>query len=633
MLLASLTKAEKYYGEQTILEEASLELRDQTRMALIGRNGAGKSTILNVLEGRTELDGGTVFLRPGVTVAKLEQDPSFPDDASITLVSENAFKDLDELEKEVSKLEHAGLDDPEVYEQWEAVHEVFTRRGGYERRSRRDAVLFALGFQGREEQLAKSLSGGEKTRLGLAQLLMAQPDILLLDEPTNHLDMQMRSWLEAYLNRYPGAILLVSHDREFLDRACNETAEIAFGVLRVHKGNPSNYRAYREEQLRIEELTRHNQIIERDRIEAAATRMKKWAGQNAKLHRRAQAMFKRVDRFEAQMIGDADRIQGSTRFQFNCDESGEIVLQAKHLSKNYGKELFKDVEFTLRQGERIALIGPNGAGKSTFLKTVLGNLASDNPNAILRYGSRVRLGYYDQELGGVDPESTLIAEMIRLTGDKEAHNLLGRFMFPIDAQHKLIKNLSGGERARLALLKLTLGEYNFLVLDEPTNHLDVEMIEALEDAVNAYTGTLLIVSHDRRFIKKTTDLIWELKDGNLTQYQGDWDYYAYKTQAKAEQVEAQRVEKLEKEKIENKKEEPKKLPSKWQLERTLEDLETRIAALEEELAAVNKKFENASALTPEEIAALGKRHPELEAELLSAMEAWEEATELLQLKT
>ena len=504
MLLAALNKVEKFYGEQTVLDEATLELRPNTRMALIGRNGAGKSTILNLLVGRTEPDGGEVFLRDNVTIAKLEQDPQFDDAAAIVDVAEHAFKDLDELEVRLQDLETAGLHQPAVYERWERLHETFERRGGYERRSRRDAVLHALGFRGRERQTARSLSGGEKTRLGLAQLLMAQPDVLLLDEPTNHLDMAMRSWLEGYLGRYPGSVVIVSHDREFLDRACEQTAEIALSVLRTHGGNPSSYRAHRKEQLRIEAATRKNQQREHERLETAATRMKQWAGQNEKLHRRAKAMFRRLERYEDSMLGDAERVQGSTRFQFDCDESGDIVLQAKHLSKAFGTKLFEEVEFTLRRGERVALVGPNGAGKSTFLKVLLGNLPSDNPAALLRYGSRVRVGYYDQELRGVDLEATLIEEMIRMVGERDAHNLLGRFMFPYDAQYKLIRDLSGGERARLALLKLTLGNCNLLVLDEPTNHLDVEMIEALEAALTSFEGTLLVISHDRRFIRTTT---------------------------------------------------------------------------------------------------------------------------------
>ena len=336
-------------------------------MALVGRNGAGKSTVLNILTGAVEPDGGEVYLHDDVTVAKLEQDPQFDDDATITRVADEAFKDVDALEKRLNVLEQKGLDKPEVYEAWERLHETFQRRGGYEKRSRRDAVLYALGFRGREQQTARSLSGGEKTRLGLAQLLMAQPDVLLLDEPTNHLDMKMRGWLETYLQRYPGAVLIVSHDREMLDRACSQTAEIAFAILRNFEGTPSEYRAYREEQLRIDDLTRKNQQRAYDKLEESATRMKKWAGQNAKLHRRATAMFKRLDRLENDMIGDADPEARSTRFQFDCGDSGEIILQAQHLEKSFGdKKLFGDISFTMRKGERIALVGENGAGKSTF---------------------------------------------------------------------------------------------------------------------------------------------------------------------------------------------------------------------------------------------------------------------------
>lgn len=633
MLLASLQQVEKYYGEQTVLDDATLELRPNTRMALIGRNGAGKSTILDLLSGRVEPDGGQVFLRDDVTIAKLEQDPQFDEAASILEVSENAFKDLDELEARLRDLETSGLDKPEVYERWEQLHEVFERRGGYERRSRRDAVLNALGFRGRENQTARSLSGGEKTRLGLAQLLMAQPDVLLLDEPTNHLDMEMRGWLEGYLGRYPGSVVIVSHDREFLDRACEQTAEIALATLRTHNSNPSSYRAYREEQLRIEEATRKNQQREHERIESAATQMKQWAGQNAKLHRRAKAMFKRLERYEDTMIGEAERIQGTTRFQFNCDDSGEIVLQAQHLAKSFGdKELFRDVEFTVRKNERIALVGPNGAGKSTFLKVLLGDEASSDPRAVLRYGSRVRVGYYDQELRGVNPDSTLLEEMIKLVGDREAHNLLGRFMFPIDAQYKLIQDLSGGERARLALLKLTLGEYNFLVLDEPTNHLDVEMIEALEAALAAFEGTLLIISHDRRFIRETTHLIWELKAGHLTQYEGDWSYYQYKQGERGKTGEgAQQTSNSGK--ASGVPQPPASdSPSRWQLERTLETLETEVAELEQALADVTEQLARTQSLDSGEIVDLGIKHSELEKALEQKLAEWAEASETLEAK-
>ncbi len=393
MLLAALQQVSKSFADQTVLDKAILELRDQSRIALIGRNGSGKSTILNLLTKRLEADSGEVFLRDDVTVAKLEQDPKFDDHSSILEISEKAFVELDALEKRLQALE-INLDKSEVYEQWEHLHEIFERRGGYERRSRRDAVLFSLGFRGREDQRAASLSGGEKTRLGLAQLLMAQPDVLLLDEPTNHLDMEMRSWLEGYLTRYPGGVLLVSHDREFLDKACDVTAEISFGKLRTYPGNPTQYRHYRADQLEIEAATRKREHREYDRLKEMTKQMKIWGGRSEKLARRAKSMETRTERFASQMMDDAAPTEGTTRFQFDCDDSGDIVLQAQYLSKSYkNKQLFKDVEFTIRQGECIALVGPNGAGKSTFVKTLLGDISSDNPKAVLRFGSRVRVGY------------------------------------------------------------------------------------------------------------------------------------------------------------------------------------------------------------------------------------------------
>ena len=626
MVLVALYDVEKFYGEQVVLGGVTLELRTSSRTALIGRNGAGKSTILRLLLSQDVPDGGSVFRREEVSVAMLEQDPIIPPGMSILEVSERAFAELDELERGLQRLEHEGLADPEVYARWETLHETFERRGGFERRSRRDSVLYALGFRGREHEVASHLSGGEKTRLGLARLLMAQPDVLLLDEPTNHLDMAMRGWLGGYLSRYPGGVLLVSHDRAFLDDTCDATAEISRGTLRTMNTTPTRYREARAEQERLEAATRANQQKEHDRLEAAATQMKRWAGQSEKLHRRAKAMERRTERYADTMLPDAEAEERQTRFTFPCDDSGDIVLQAQHLSKSYGGEqLFNDVVFTLRQGERIALVGPNGAGKSSFLRVILGETASDDPRALLRFGARVRVGYYDQELRGVDPDATLFEELVRLVGDSAAHNLLGRFLFPYDAQFKRVRDLSGGERARLALLKLTLGEYNFLVLDEPTNHLDVEMIEALEAALAAYTGTLLVVSHDRRFIAETTSLVWELDGGRFTPYEGDWRFYERKRlERNVRETEVKPVQ------TEKPAEPEAKGPSKWQLGRDREALEAHIAELEAELGALTQKLTVPETLSPEALLETSEKHGQLEAELLDAMTRWEETVERLE---
>jgi len=626
MLLAALQHVEKFYGEQTVLGGVTLEVRAASRLALIGRNGAGKSTVLRLLMGLEAPDGGAVYRQEGVTVAMLEQDPVMDVGMSVLELSERAFADLDRLEGKLSKLEASGLDQPEVYERWERVHETFERRGGYERRSRQDAVLFALGFRGREGEAAQHLSGGEKTRLGLARLLMAQPDVLLLDEPTNHLDMEMRAWLEGYLSRYPGGVVLVSHDRAFLDAASSATAEVSRGILRTFEGTPSRYREFRAEQERVEAATRANQAREHARLEAAATQMKRWAGQSEKLHRRAKAMERRAERYEAEMLPEAEPGERTTRFRFGSEPSGEIVLQAQHLTKHYGgRRLFEDVGFTLRQGERVALVGPNGAGKSSFLKVLLGEEASDDPRAALHYGARVRVGYYDQELRSVNPDLTLLEEVIRLVGDREAHNLLGRFLFPYDAQFKRVADLSGGERARLALLKLTLGEYNFLVLDEPTNHLDLEMIEALEAALADFKGTLLVVSHDRRFIQETTSLVWELRDGRFEAYEGDWSFYERKRRERLASEEVGEAPQPEAKPVRAEA----KGPSKWQLGRDLEALEDQIGALEAELEEVSARLAQPDRLSAEEIMRLGEAHARLEGELLDAMARWEETTELL----
>ncbi len=649
MLLAALHSVEKVYGDQVVLEDATLELRDGDRTALIGRNGSGKSTLLKLLMRVEAPDRGTVFQAEDARLAMLDQDPTFGGGDTVVSVSERAFVELDELEARLSVLEAAGLDDPDRYHLWETLHGTFERRGGYARRARRDAVLDALGFRGRHDDSVLRLSGGERTRLGLARLLMAQPDVLLLDEPTNHLDIEMRTWLEGHLSRYPGAALIVSHDRAFLDGACTRTAEVSRGELRVGNGNPSTYRAARMEAERIQALTRSNQERELKRLDAAADQMKRWAARSEKLARRARAMEKRVDRYETDMVDELAGSERTTRFTFDCDPSGAIVLTAEHLTKSFGgRRLFHDLTLELRQGERVALVGPNGAGKTTLLRMLLGELTSDHPRGAVRTGARVRLGYYDQELRSVDGEATLFEELLRRMGDADAHNALGRFLFPYDAQFKLVHDLSGGERARLALLDLTLARCNLLVLDEPTNHLDVEMIEALENALHAYEGTLLIVSHDRRFLSNLATRVWEVSGGSFTDYRGNWDYYLRKRQA-AVRAPAPAAP--------SKAADPPTRdaagPSQWQLGRRLTDLEDEIHEVEARLEKVREllarpvdlavtdlaaldmgKWAEPGPPPPaaELVAALAVEHANLEARLLVQMREWDDITDRLTAK-
>jgi len=632
-----------------VLAGASLELRPGERLALIGRNGAGKTTILRLLAGRETPDGGETFRRPGITFGLLDQDARFEGDdaAGLTVadVADGAFRDLDAMERELGALERQGLDDPDAYARWDDLHQRFERRGGYVRRARRDSVLHALGFAGREADPVARLSGGERTRLGLARLLMAQPDVLLLDEPTNHLDLGMRAWLEGFVARYPGAAVLVSHDRAFLDGACDRTADVDRGELRVASGNPSAYRAARVEQARIEARTRANEARERERLAEAAARMKRWAGQNEKLHRRARAMERRLERYEAAMLPDARPDAATTRFAFPCPPSVDLVVHARHLSARYDRVLFRDVEAVVRRGERIVITGPNGAGKTTLLRTLLGERPSDDPRASIQWGTRVRVAYYDQDLGGLDPEARLFDELVRLVGDMAAHDLLGRFLFPYEAQFKRVGDLSGGERARLALLKLTLAEANVLVLDEPTNHLDVEMIEALEAALAAYEGTLLMVSHDRRFLESMARRVWEVDGGRFVDYEGDWRFYQRKRDERRADgarppAEAARVAGNGADRTGADGAAPGDDRSPWRLRRDLERWEAEVerleAALDEVRAGLVVAAGDAAAagrVDPGRLAELGQRHDALEAELLAAMGAWEAAASALGDKT
>jgi ATP-binding cassette, subfamily F, member 3 len=460
----------------------------------------------------------------------------------------------------------------------------------------------------------------------------------------------MRGWLEGFVARYPGAAVIVSHDRAFLDGACERTAEVDRGDLRVAVGNPTSYREFRAEQARIEARTRANEQRERERLATAAERMKRWAGQNEKLHRRAKAMERRVERYEAEMLPDARPDAATTRFVFPCPEAADMVLHAEHLTARYARTLFEDVEVTVRRGERIAVTGPNGAGKTTLLRTIIGERPSDDPRARVQWGSRVRVAYYDQDLGGMDPEARLIDELVRLVGDVEAHDLLGRFMFPYLAQFKRVRDLSGGERARLALLKLTLAEANVLVLDEPTNHLDVEMIEALEAALTRYEGTLLLVSHDRRFLEAAATRVWEVDGGTFLDYEGDWRFYERKRAER--RAAAAGAGDGPDAGTRGGQASPGAPPadagadgdgrSPWRLRRDLERWEAEIDRLEAELDVVRAALAQAAGagerdaagrLDPSRLADLGRRHDALEVELLSALSEWEAIELALAAKT
>ncbi|MVN88070.1 ATP-binding cassette domain-containing protein [Deinococcus sp. HMF7620] len=612
MLVAALD-ASKEYGPLTVLSDVTFAVQPGDRVGLVGRNGAGKSTLLKLLTGELMPDGGIVKRGPGVRVRALQQDPVFAEGATVDSVLSAAFHDLDQLEAELhAAAEAMSSGTPESILHHEALLEHYQRRGGFERRSRKDAVTLAFGFRGREHDLASGLSGGERTRLGLAALLVENPDVLLLDEPTNHLDIVMVEWLEAFLGRYPGAVLVISHDRTFLDTVTRETAYLRSGTLKVYAGNYSTFRetlAVELEGQAARHATESKQIAS---LQASADRMKIWGLGMSKLARRAKAMQARVDRMQARATAAPPPEQRTARITFHAPESGDVVLDARHVTRTLpgGRTLYRDVNVQIRRGERIAIIGRNGAGKTTLLRALLGLDKGDDARARVLTGARVTVGYYDQALRGVDPAETLYDVARAYTQkDPEAHDLLGTFMFPYDQHDKPARILSGGERARLALLKLAQEDHNLLVMDEPTNHLDMEMVEALEDALEHFTGTLMMVSHDRAFIEGLADRIWLVEDGQFYEYPG-WEDYKAKHRSVGTEVAPKPT--------------PKPTAPKgkglWHLKREVEALEADIARLESELEQAQAAL--ASATPDADFAALGQAAHDLEVQLEARMDAW-----------
>lgn len=624
-MLLALEDIEKDYGAQPVLSGVSLQVNPGDRIGLVGRNGAGKSTLLRLLLGVEEPDAGRVRTFAGVRVRALAQDPSFAEGSTVQSVLDAAFHELDELEAE---LERAAADmqsgTPQSVERHAELLEHYARRGGYERRARRDAATLAFGFRGREDTPTAQLSGGERTRLGLAALIVENPDVMLLDEPTNHLDMVMVEWLEGFLSRYAGAALIISHDRAFLDAATNETAYLWQRQLRVYAGNYTTFRTALDEE--IEQQRRQAEIDARKiaSLSESAARMKIWGLGMSKLARRAHSMESRLERLRASAAAPPPKAERTARILFHAPESGDMVLDAAHLTARIdGRTLFEDVQVQIRRGERVALIGRNGAGKTTFLKMLLGLRPSDDPKGYSRTGARVTVGYYDQQLRGVDEDSTLYLEAREyVEKDAQAHDLLGTYMFPYLSHDKKVAVLSGGERSRLALLKLAQEDHNFLLLDEPTNHLDMEMLESLETALDEFNGTLLMVSHDRRLVENLADRIWLIEDGQFYEYPGGWQYYREKHRpSEAPKPAAPKAEAPAA---------PARPKTKglWHLKRDLERVEADIAALEQKLAEAHAAL---AAATPDaDFAALGKTVADLEGQLEAKMEEWAKASEAVE---
>jgi ATP-binding cassette subfamily F protein 3 len=546
MAILNINNLKKEYGIETVLKDFSLNVNAGESVALIGPNGSGKTTIFKIITGQEHYSEGTVSVRNDIEVGYLDQLPDFKSKLSIYQELEKVFaevkkqiKDMERLEK---KIAHHGkrVDESESHSdnleatmrEYSALQRKFEKGVGYEYQSKIRQVAAGMGFDEEEihEKTLDQLSGGEKTRVGLAKLLLIEPDLLLLDEPTNHLDLKSVEWLESYLNSYQGSLLIISHDRYFLDNTIERIVEIKNGKNENYSGNYSYYQ--KEKKRRYEQRLREykNQQKKIKQLEDAIEQLYIWgrSRDSEKMFKRAKAMEKRlekIDRLEKpQLKGRKMKLELDTDIR-----GGDDVLFVENLSKGFEDlNLFEELNFELHRTDKAAIIGNNGTGKSTILRIIMGEITADQGRT--KIGTNVYPAYYRQEFEGFNPEDDLITALQRETAvnNSKARDMLASFLFTGEDVFKKVKQLSGGEKSRLRLLQLMSGNYNFLILDEPTNHLDLASREVLEESLKDYAGTVLIVSHDRYFLDKVIDYIYELDNQKLNKYFGDYSYYREK---------------------------------------------------------------------------------------------------------
>ena len=528
----------KSYGTNIILDRVSFHVNQGDRIGVIGVNGAGKTTLLNVLAGSLEADGGDIFIAQDKRIGYLRQDAGLDSGETVINQVRAVFAHFPEMEQEMEELLAKATADPEnsrkYLERHQVIHDRYEWMGGYAYESEIRGILTSMAFgEDMYDKKISSLSGGEKTRLALALLLLEKPDILFLDEPTNHLDIGTLKWLEQYLKGYRGTIILVSHDRYFLDQTVTRIFEIDRHRLTIYEGNYHAYAEKRRELRQTQAKVYEKQQREIARQEEMIRRFKQHGTE--KLAKRARSRERMLDAMERVDRPEGENAKVKITFHQNF-RSGSDVLLAKDLAAGYGygrerKDLFENVALDIKRGERVCIVGDNGTGKTTLLRILVDQM---RPAAgKVKLGHNVQIAYYDQGQESLDDENTVIDELhdaYHLYSEGELRNILGRFLFRVDQGFMKVGDLSGGEKARLALLKLMMSGANLLILDEPTNHLDVESKEVFEEALLEYPGTSIIVSHDRYFLNRIPTRIMELTPGGLINFLGRYDYYIEKKQ-------------------------------------------------------------------------------------------------------
>lgn len=645
MILLQINQLSKYFGADPILSNIKLEVQTRDKIAIVGRNGAGKSTLLKIIAGLISFDSGDIIKPKDVSIGYLAQDTGLESDLTIWEEMNLVFKDLQLMEQEMRHLEQRmATVDPvseaqnfeQLLKEYDSLQVKFKENGGYQYEAEIRSVLHGLNFSNFDPSTKiSSLSGGQKTRLALGKLLLTRPDLLILDEPTNHLDIETLTWLEQYLQNYPGAILIVSHDRYFLDKIVSQVYEISRHTSTKFIGNYSSYLKHKAENY-VKEL----KTYERQQDEVA--KLKDFVQKNlarASTTKLAQSRRKKLEKMD--LVDKPLGSEKSANFQFDiARQSGNDVLKASDISVSYDSEnpVISNISFSISRGESIALVGPNGIGKSTLLKSIVQKL--DSLSGSFNLGSHVQIGYYDQQQADLTSNKRVLDELwddYPQKTEREIRTVLGNFLFSGDDVLKPVSSLSGGEKARLALSKLMLQNANFLILDEPTNHLDLDSKEILENALIDYPGTILFVSHDRYFINRIATKIFELSSQNLKEYLGDYDYFIMK---KEEQLELERLEvsvdhkttpqteviNQEGKKTYQQEKELKKLER--QKHRRIEDIETEISHLEEQLEKNEAQLcDPVIYQNHEEVQRINKDNETLQTKLEGLMNEWEQLHE------
>ena len=636
-MILNATNISKSFGSNEIIKDANFLVNEHEKVAIVGVNGAGKTTLLKILTGEERADSGNVILAKDAKLGYLRQINNV--DSTLSIIDElytviehilNMEKRMLEMQEQMQHLSGEELE--ALYSSYTALTHSYELMDGYAAKSKVIGILKGLGFNENDfERKINTLSGGQKTRVFLAKLLLEEPDIILLDEPTNHLDLRSIEWLESYLLNYKGAVIIVSHDRYFLDKIVSKVIDIENAEVQMYSGNYSDFSAKKQMLLDAKMKEYLNQQQEIKHQEAVITKLKQFNREKSiKRAESRQKQLEKIDRVEAPVT----HIENMRLSLDISKESGKDVLTVHDLSKSFDeKHLFSNINFEIKRGERVAIIGDNGTGKTTLLKIINGLLTPDTGEVI--YGSNVSIAYYDQEHQVLHMDKTLfdeISDTYPEMNNTQIRNILAAFLFTGEDVFKKIGDLSGGERGRVSLVKLMLSKANFLLLDEPTNHLDILSKDVLESALNSFPGTICYVSHDRYFINKTATRILDLTGNRLLNYIGNYDYYIEKREA----VEV--AANLSNNNIEEKPTEISDSKQEWIENKTaqaqkkkvtnaLNKCEKEIEKLEEKLALIDEEFANPEiSSNVGKLMELQKEKTALEEKLEKLMNEWEELT-------